>query len=592
MSVFAARAAPTLTRLRGHDPVGAALAAIRILPLLLLAACSSDQEPDFGVDRVFTGGAIYTLNDAQPWVEAVAVDGDTIVYVGDLDGAMGLVGENTIQHRLDDEMLLPGFIDTHMHPVSGGAYAKALSLETGGTVDDWIAAIGAYAAANSESPLIFGYGWLSTTFGPEGPRREMIDAVVADKPVLIMDEGFHGAWANSAALAELNITQDTADPVPGFSYYKRDDNGDATGYLLEGTAGMAMTALNVITEDVIVAGTAHVIDVLNSYGVTAAYDAGAGSDADNLRNILTRLESGGDLTIRLKGSYRPAGPDDVAQAVERASNWRETIKGENYHFSFLKIMQDGTVEGRTAAMFEDYQGEPGNSGESVFSDEELAEMLTGAAANNIDVHVHALGERAIHEALNGIEKARNAHPDSLSRYAICHIQVITDQDLPRFAELDVIAQSTPLWASYDTYGEQFVSEDQFNRYWRFNSLKKLGVRLTWGSDFPASGAGMLGMSPVVQMEIGHTRQNPGEPDAPIQPREEERLDLESLIRGYTIDAAYQLRMEDEIGSLEVGKKADLVVLDRNLFETDAYDIHETNVLLTLMDGNVVHAAGE
>lgn len=557
---------------------------------LVLAGCGNAPEP--GVDRIFTGGAIYTLNDAQPWAEAVAVDGDTIVYVGDLDGAMDLVGENTIQHRLEDRMLLPGFIDTHMHPISGGAYAKALSLETGGSVDEWIAAIEAFAAANSEAPLIFGYGWLSTTFGPEGPRREMIDAVVSDKPVLIMDEGFHGAWANSAALAALNITQDSADPVPGFSYYKRDENGDATGYLLEGTAGMAMTALNVITEDVVVAGTAHVVDVLNAYGVTAAFDAGVGPYADNLRSILSRLESGGDLTVRLQGSYRPGGPEDVAQAVRNAATWRDTIKGDNYHFRFLKIMQDGTIEGRTAAMFEDYQGEPGNSGESVFSEEELAVMLTGAAAENIDVHVHALGERAVHEALNGIEKARNAHPDSLSRYAICHIQVITDQDLPRFAELDVIAQSTPLWASYDTYGEQFVSGDQFDRYWRFNSLKELGVRLTWGSDFPASGAGMLGMSPVVQMEIGHTRQNPGEPDAPVQPRKAERLDLESLLRGYTIDAAYQLRMEDEIGSLEVGKKADLVVLDRNLFAIDAYDIHTTSVILTLMDGNVVYAAGD
>jgi hypothetical protein len=194
----------------------------------------------------------------------------------------------------------------------------------------------------------------------------------------------------------------------------------------------------------------------------------------------------------------------------------------------------------------------------------------------------------VHEALNAIEAARQKYPDSSTRYAITHIEVITDQDLPRFAELDVIAQSTPLWAAYDTYGKQFVSDDQFNRYWRFNSLKKLGVKLTWGSDFPASGAGLLGLSPVIQIEIGHTRQDPGDPDAPIQPRESERVDIEGMIRGYTIDAAYQLHMEDEIGSLEVGKKADLVVLDRNLFETDPYDIHKTEVVMTLMDGNVVY----
>jgi predicted amidohydrolase YtcJ len=561
---------------------------LSFLACLLLVGCN--QAPKPGVDAVFLGGTVWTLDDSMPLVEALAVDGDEIVYVGDNDGALALAGDNTVRYELDGKMLLPGFIDTHMHPITGGAYAKALSLDTFGTVDEWVQAIRDYADENSDLPLIFGYGWLSTTFGPEGPQRELIDEVVKDRPVLIMDEGFHGAWANSRALEELNITQDTADPVPGFSYYKRDENGDATGYLLEGTAGSAMQSLNVITQDVVVDGTAYVIDTLNAYGITSAFDAGALGYEDQLPQILGRLEDGGDLSIRLVGSYRPKGPGDVDVAVERAAKWRASLKGDRYHYRFLKIMQDGTVEGRTAAMFEDYQGEPGNSGESVFTEDEMATMIVGAAAENIDVHVHALGERAVHETLNAIEIARKTHPGSSTRYAICHIQVITDQDLPRFAELDVIAQSTPLWASYDTYGEQFVSEDQFNRFWRFNSLKELGVRLTWGSDFPASGAGMLGMSPVVQMEIGHTRQSPGEPDAPVQPRESERLDLPSLLRGYTIDAAYQLHMEDQIGSLEVGKKADLVVLDRDLFTADPYSIHETAVVMTILGGEVVYRA--
>jgi predicted amidohydrolase YtcJ len=561
------------------------------LPALLLAACGAEAPQESGVDRIFFNGAIYTLDETRPWADAVAVDGSEIVYVGDVAGALALAGEDTIRHDLAGRMLLPGFIDTHMHPITGGAYARALSLETAGTVDGWLAAITRHVKENPDAPLIFGYGWLSTTFGPDGPQRQMLDAIESDRPVLIMDEGFHGAWANTRALEALNITQDTADPVPGFSYYKRDKNGDATGYLLEGTAGMAMEALNVITEDSVVDGTALIIDTLNAYGVTAAYDAGAVGYADNLHNILARLEVGGDLSIRLVGSYRPSGPGDVSEAVERTGKWRDTIRGRNYHYRVLKIMQDGTIEGRTAAMFEDYQGEPGNSGESVFTEEEMAKMVVGAAGDNIDVHIHALGERAVHEALNAIEIARTTYPDSRTRYAICHIEVITDQDLPRFAELDVIAQSTPLWASYDTYGEQFVSEDQFNRFWRFNSLKKLGVRLTWGSDFPASGAGTLGLSPIYQIEIGQTRQFAGEPDAPIQPRESERVDLDGMIRGYTIDAAYQLHMEDQIGSIEAGKKADLVVLDRNLFETDTYQIHEAEVLLTIMDGNVVYEAG-
>lgn len=561
----------------------------RLLLIAVLAtvcACAPPEGP--GVSAVFYNAEAYTLDPEQPWVEAVAVDGDRIVFVGKSDEALKLASTDTELHDLGGRMLLPGFIDTHMHPVSGGAYALALSLDTFGDVEGWVEAIDEYAEAHPDLPVIFGYGFLASTFGPAGPTRQLIDAVEAERPVLIMDEGFHGAWANTRALELLNITQDTPDPVPGFSYYKRDENGDATGYLLEGTAGMAMEALDVITEDVVVEGTAHVIDTLNRFGVTAVFDAGAIGYADALPRILERLESGGDMTLRIVGSYRPRGPEDIPVAIENALDWRETVKGDRYHYRMIKFMDDGTVEGRTAAMFEDYQGEPGNSGETVFTEAELAGLVTDAAAVDLDVHIHALGERAVHEALNAIEASRNANPESASRYTICHIQVITDQDLPRFAELDVIAQSTPLWASYDTYGEQFVSDDQFNRYWRFRSLRDLGVRLTWGSDFPASGAGMLGMSPVLQMEIGHTRQSPGEPDAPVQPPEAERLDIETLIRGYTLNAAFQLRLEDEIGSLETGKKADMVVLDRNLFETDAYEIHETNVVMTVLDGEIVY----
>ena len=557
-----------------------------------LAACSPSpgNTPRYG-DLAFINANVYTADAANPAAEAVVVRDDRIIYVGDTPGAKAFLGDATEVRDLGGKLLLPGFIDTHVHPIAGGGYATALSLDTWGTVDDWVAAIADYAQANQDKELLFGYGFLASTFGPTGPTRQLIDAVVPDKPVLIMDEGFHGAWANTAALEALNITQDTRDPVPGYSYYKRDENGDATGYLLEGTASMAMEALNVITEDVVYEGTGIILDIMNAYGVTAAFDAGTidNQDAASVRRILDRLDAAGELTVRIVGSSRPETQDDFPTAVDTADHWRALVKGNNYHYNTLKIPDDGTVEGRTAAMFVDYQGEPGNSGETVFTEEQMTAMIGDAASRNMDVHVHALGERAIHETLNAIETARAQHPDSASRYTICHVQVITDQDVPRFGELDVIAQSTPLWASYDTYGEQFVSADQFQRFWRFRSLEEAGARLTFGSDFPASGAGTLGLSPLVQIEIGHTRQEYGQPDAPIQPREAERLSIESLVRGFTIDAAYQLHMEDQIGSIAEGKKADLVVLDRDIFNVDPYSIHSTRVILTLMDGRVVYA---
>jgi len=561
--------------------------------LLAVAACSpGDRDAqDTAADHLFVNTRAWTLDDERPWANTLAVRDDRIVYVGDENGAEPFVGDGTERIDVDGRLLLPGFIDTHVHPVAGGAYATALSLDTFGTVDDWIAAIETYAEEHADKPVLFGYGFLATTFGPDGPMRQHIDAVVPDRPVLIMDEGFHAAWANTAALDRLGIDADTPDPVPGYSYYKRDAAGNPTGYLLEGTASAAMERLEVITMDTVIEGTAIVIDIMNRYGVTSAFDAGVLDEADNVLPVLQELESAGDLTLRLVGSYRPETAEEADDAVAMTKLWAETVRGDRFHYDTLKIPDDGTVEGRTAAMFEDYQGEPGNAGETVFTERQMVDMVTDAAAEDIDVHVHALGERAVHETLNAIEAARLQHPDSESRYTICHVQVVTDEDVPRFAELGVIAQSTPLWFSYDTYGEQFVSEDQFSRYWRLKSIADAGAKVTFGSDFPASGAGTLGLSPVVQIEIGHTRQDAGDPEAPVQPRESERLGIERLVRGFTIDAAYQLHMEDEIGSLEAGKKADLVILDRNIFEVDPYTIHETDVVMTMMDGDIVYRAG-
>lgn len=564
--------------------------AIHVLVLgALSAACTPDAEQSAYGDIAFTNAKVYTLDADRPWADTVVVKDDRIIYVGESEGAVNLISEETESVNLRGQLMLPGFIDTHVHPVAGGGYATALSLDTFGEVDDWVDAIDEYAQAHPDNRIIFGYGFLATTFGSLGPTRQLIDAIVPDRPVIIMDEGFHAAWLNTAALQQLNISQDTPDPVPGYSYYKRDQNGDATGYLLEGTAGMAMDELDIITIDVITEGTGIVVDIMNAYGVTSAFDAGAGADAEVVRQVLGQLESAGELTLRIVGSSQPETSEEAEAAVATAAEWRDNVKGLRFHYNTLKIPDDGTVEGRTAAMFEDYQGEPGNAGETVFSEQQLVEMISAAAAEGIDVHVHALGERAVHESLNAIEVARRSQPESITRYTICHIQVVTDQDVERFAELDVTAQSTPLWASYDAYGEQFVSEDQFNRYWRFKSIEDAGGRLTFGSDFPASGAGTLGLSPIVQIEIGHTRQYAGEPDAPVQPRESERLSIASLVRGFTLDAAYQLHMEDEIGSIEVGKLADLVVLDQDIFEVDPYSIHEINVVLTMMDGDVVYS---
>lgn len=566
-------------------------------PLLLSSLFGCHQTDDVEqhniyADQIFTGGTIYTVNEQQPYIEALAIKDGTIVYSGDLTGVQAFVNESTVTTDLAGNMLLPGFIDSHVHPIMGGAYVRSLSLETFSTPEHWFEQITEYAKVNSDKELLFGYGFLASAFGPEGPTKQMLDKIVADKPLFIMDEGFHGGWANSKAMALLGINKDTKDPVPGFSYYKRDENGEPTGYFLESTATDAVDKLGVITTESVAAGTADIFEIMNSYGITAVFDAGAGDKSELQVSVLKDLVAKEQLTVRYQGSHMVSSVEQMDTAVSQSVDNKNLTANEPFKISMLKIMNDGTIEGKTAAMHEDYQGEPGNRGETVFTPAEMQNLLEQATVADLDIHIHALGERTITEALDAIEIVRANHPKTENRITICHIQVMTDADIPRFAKLNVIAQSTPLWASFDQYGKQFVSSDQFNRYFRFNSLKQAGVKMSFGSDFPASGAGTLGMSPLFNMEIGHTRQNPGEPNAEIQNNINERLDIAALIRGYTLDAAYQIRLENSIGSLEVGKVADLVILDKNLFEVEPYSIHKVSVMETILAGETVYKATE
>jgi len=567
----------------------------RTIFLVILSMTSfitnAKTDASLSADLILFNGKIYTVNEKQPWAEAVAVKDGEIIAVGDLSEIKLLASKETKRKDLQGSMLLPGFIDSHAHPVMGGAYVRSLSLDTFADPERWLEQISNYAKQKPDNKVLFGYGFLASAFGPEGPTSAMLDKVVSDRPVYLMDEGFHGAWANTKAMKLLGLNKESVDPEPGFSYYKRDKDGNPSGYLLEGTATSAIEHLDIITADSVALGTGDVIDIMNSYGITAVFDAGA-LDVDSLQlKVLDKISTQGKMTVRMVASHMIGTSEAAKDALAIATHKRAISKHDMYHINTLKIMNDGTIEGKTAGMFEDYQGEPGNKGVNVFTQKQMNTLIAQASNENMDVHIHALGERAISETLNAIELVRNnpKHNNSTSRFAICHIQVMTDYDVQRFAKLNVIAQSTPLWASYDEFGKEFVSDSQFSRYFRFNSLKKAGVKMSFGSDFPASGAGTLGMSPIFNMEIGRTRQTPEQENAPIQPGEHERLDIATLIKGYTLDGAYQLHMEKQIGSIEVGKKADFVILDQNLFTVNEYDIHKVKVIQTILGGNIVYS---
>ncbi|MFQ3324654.1 MAG: putative amidohydrolase YtcJ [Pseudomonadales bacterium] len=555
-----------------------------------LAGCQSEAVPS--ADLILYNANVYTVDEEKPWAEAVAIKDGKIVYVGNDKDVQNWVDGNTVQQNLNGKMLLPGFIDSHAHLIMGGAYVRSLSLDTYATPALWLAQIKQFSEDNPDASHLLGYGFLASAFGPQGPTAEMLDSIVSDRPVFIWDEGFHGGWVNTKAMQLLNLTKDTADPTPGFSYYKRDNEGNPSGYLLEVTASMAVADLNLITPESIALGASDIINIMNSYGITSVFDASALELEDHLFAILDELVAKNQMTVRLVGSLFFAEDKNLDEMIEQIGQAKADSQTKPYKITTVKIMNDGTVEGKTAGVFEAYQGEPDNKGETVFSQQQMNTMIEQLTVNEIDIHIHALGDRAIHETLNAIELAKNKYPNSNPIITICHVQIITDEDIERMAALGVIAQSTPLWASYDEYGKAFVSTDQFSRFFRFNSLNDADITLSFGSDYPATGAGTLGMSPLFNIEIGHTRQNAGEENGPIQPNINERLDLASLVHGYTIGGAKQLGMESSIGSITVGKKADMVVLEKNLFETQVHSIHQIKVLQTFLGGQKIYQASK
>lgn len=560
------------------------------IAFISLVGCQSETVPS--ADLILYNAKVYTVDEEKPWAQAVAIKDDQIVYVGNNTDVKNWIDSNTVQQNLNGKMLLPGFIDSHAHLIMGGAYVRSLSLDTYATPELWLAQIKQFAEDNPDAAELLGYGFLASAFGPQGPTAEMLDSVVSDRPVFIWDEGFHGGWVNTKAMQLLNLTKDTVDPTPGFSYYKRDNEGNPSGYLLEVTASMAVADLNLITPESIALGASDIINIMNSYGITSVFDASALEVEDHLFAILDELVAKKQMTVRLVGSLFFAEDKNLDEMIEQIGQAKADSQTKPYNINTVKIMNDGTVEGKTAGVFEAYQGEPDNKGETVFSQQQMNTMIEQLAVNEIDIHVHALGDRAIHETLNAIELAKNKYPNSKPIITICHVQIITDEDIERMAALGVIAQSTPLWASYDEYGKAFVSADQFSRFFRLNSLNDADITLSFGSDYPATGAGTLGMSPLFNIEIGHTRQNAGEENGPIQPNINERLDLASLIHGYTMGGAKQLGMENSIGSITVGKKADMIVLDKNLFETQVHSIHQIKVLRTFLGGQTIYQASK
>ena len=539
-------------------------------------------------DMVLTNGQIYTVDDSQPWAEAVAIENGRFEYVGDADGAKAFIDSDTVEYDLQGRFVLPGLVDSHTHP---GLVARSVDYVelpwTPETKKEMFDALLAYADENPDKEFIVGGRWPTGLFGEEGPNRHELDAVIPDRPVILTDTSGHAQWLNTNALEVLGIDRNTPDPIPGLSYLYRDADGEPTGWIKERAISAQLAAAG-IGDQVSADSLAGFLEYLSALGVTVVFDAG---NSEEGYKAAAELDRNNRMPLRYEGSYRIEVEDQFSGAVQELKRLRKTYGGKRLRFNTIKIMFDGVSEIRTSAVLEPFLGEEDYRGRTVVDAPRLSHFILELHDEQIDLHLHTVGDAAIRTALDAVEIAHaelGGQPDI--RITFCHLEIIDEADFDRFKKLNIFSNFSPQWHGGHIQGAQLtLGQARYDRMFTVQPLLDRDVSVAFSSDITNAGKWRTNRaSPYFGMQVGHTRVEPEfGAKAAIRPPENERLSVEDMIRGYTLNGAAQLGLDNELGSIQVGKVADLVVLDRNLLEVLPSQIRSTRPTAVLMEGKLI-----
>jgi predicted amidohydrolase YtcJ len=535
------------------------------------------------------------------WADAVVVRGDRIAFVGDEAGARAHAGADAEVVDLRGGTLLPGFVDAHDHLLGTGAMMK-IGVELNGIseVRRYVEAIADYARANPDLPVVRGYGFLPTMFPGSSPRRELLDEVIPDRPVVINSYDAHDSWFNTAAMRAVGLDASTPDPEPGSQYFVRDPDGTPSGHAIESAAvRMMMEGLGMYNLDSAREAQRLTLDPAPSWGITTVFEAAlmmgvnpAASEAV-YQDVIER-DQRGELPIRVVGTvFTRSVHDDPHDVVARLQDWNRRIRSENVSITTLKMFSDGTMLSGTALVLEPYADKPHSCGGMIFSPEQIEKQVELAHLAGIDVHVHSDADGSVRTVLDAIERVQRRYGRRGRRHTICHNTLVHPRDVPRFAELGVIANVSPMWGTdfdgvtIDTYKERLGERVVRTNVMPYGDLVRSGAVVTYGADIP--GCRVEEVPPLMQIEAAVTRRRPGHPDERAY-LPEQRVSIHDAVRAYTINGAYQVHMEHEIGSIEVGKRADLVALGADLFSVPDNEIHQVPVTMTTFGGRITHDA--
>ena len=582
-----------------------ALLTLLAAALILPTAATAKNKP---ADTVFKNGYVYTVNPGERVAQAVAVKDGKIVFVGSNRGASAFVGPSTKVVKLGGKMMLPGFIDSHMHASMTVSSLYSVLLYGMTTVDEYVAAVDAFAKAHTDMGVIRGQGWSNTVVPDLGPLASSLDAVVSDKPVVIMSEDGHSYWVNSKALEAAGITGATPDPEDGV--IERIAGTEATDPPYGTPSGtLRETAANLVTDLLLDYSVSEYKDGVDYFQYEVAGPAGLTTVFDPLMyagsngvQALEDMAASGDLKVRFRAALTLTPEAGLQSWIAEAKAERAKHTHGMFKTPAVKIFADGVVEGHTAYLDEpyadalEYKGDATYRGEPIWPFEQLKKTFAKLDKAGFQIHTHAIGDAATTETLDALAYARKTNGKRDWRPGITHIQLVDPKDFPRFAKLGVTAVPDPYWFIKDDYYTYlqvpYLGQPRADLEYPMKSFFDAGVTVASASDYPVT----IPPDPLTGIAVGVNRwapdfvwEYPVSDDLSHVLWPEERVSIKRMIRSFTIEGAKANFLEKKTGTIKVGKRADLVVLDTNLLKVaDKTELFNAHVLFTMGSGEILY----
>ncbi len=553
--------------------------------ILFAAAVLAFAQPTHVADAIITNAKVYTLDVQHPWAQALAIADSKIASVGEDAQIEKLRGPGTKVIDAAGHLVLPGFVDCHIHFLDGSLSLGRVNLEGAKDAADIQQRLREYAARHPGKDWVLGRGWNYAMFGPEAlPHKKYLDELFPERPVFLEGYDGHTYWANSNALALAGITNETPDPANG-AIVRDSKTHEATGALKESAQELVARVVPRPSRNQKLAALRAGIKWANEHGLTRVHSAGG--DFEQL-DLYDQLRREGQQTLRFYIAYFLNPPNLRPQDLDTIESARKKYRDDWIDTNAVKMMVDGVVESHTAAMLEPYSDDPSTKGKLFWDPAKYTAAVAELDKRGLQLFTHAIGDYGVRTALDAYQRAEEVNQTRDRRPRIEHIETITAADIPRFGQLGVIASMQPLHSypdadTLDVWARN-AGPDRASRAWAWKSISNDGGHLAFGSDWP-----VVTLNPWEGVQTAVTRQTAeGKPDAGFAP--EQRLTVEETVRGYTLGAAYAGRREKTEGSIERGKLADLIIVSQNIFAIEPHRLAETKVLTTIVGGRVVYQA--